>query len=301
VNDGTWRRGLDPATASANKRQPEDGWNGQRVADGWDTLALLRRRLADSLARVAEVGRTTSGELPPSISGALRLPPADAKAAGPSGRTRRADARPRPAIASGPVATSVALEQAIEIMRTRLPVWNAAQIAGAAHHLRGHSSEYTAGGCFRTDTCGMLRMSHAIEDVVLVHRPACEFFAGFQRLSLLTHQIQRYQAILECVRYLCLFGLDDAPDSPVLAQLQHPRAIRFVIQPRVDSGLAWYWFLAVDDPALCTVLLARQSRGDPSGRAQRSRTYDGFWSSHPPLVREIVGFLRAAGRARFYA
>ena len=295
MDDDAWRRrGPDPTTGGG--WTVADGWNGQRPADGWDTLALLRKRLADSLARIAEVSGPTSGELPLTISGELRRPP-------PAGRGERVSGGGAGSarLPGGSPGGSIALAQAIEVMSTRLPVWNAAQISSAVRYLRGSSLALAPGGSFRTDTRGMLSMSHAIEDAVLARRLPCEFYAGFQRLSLVTHQIQRYRALLECVRYLCLYGLDDAPDAPALAQLRHPRTLRFIIQPRLDGGLAWYWFLAVDDPVLRTVLLARQTTGYIYNREAHSRTYEGFWTFHPPLVREIVGFLRQAGRMLFYA
>lgn len=305
VDDGTRRRrGFDPTTAAAgNGRQPPvNGHNGHVPADGWDTLALLRRRLAESLARVAEVPWTGSGELSPTISGELRRPPSGELTqpwqALPASAVPRPPRAPSP---GAPVAASIALAQAVEVMAARLPSWNAAQISSAAHYLRGSSFPLAPGGSFRTDARGMLSMSHAIEDAVLARRLPCEFYAGFQRLSLLTHQISRYRALLGCVRYLCLYGLDDMPDSPALAQLRHPRTLRFAIQPRLDGGLAWYWFLAVDDPALRTVLLAHQTTGHIYSRELHPRTYEGFWTFHPPLVREIVGFLRQAGRAMYYA
>lgn len=290
MDDSRWRRGPDPTAT---------GWNAQRPADGWDTLAMLRKRLADSLARVAEVQRPGSGELVRTISGELRRPPSG-ELVRPSPGESNGSGAAYTARPGASVTASIALAQAVEVMATSLPRWNEAQIVSAAHYLRGSSFPLATGGAFRTDTRGMLRMSHAIEDAVLAHRLPCEFYAGFQRLSLVARQTRRYRALLGCVRYLCLYGYDDAPDHPALAQLRHPRALRFVIKPRLDGALAWYWFIAVDDPSLRTVLLARQSSGYIFGRDSRTRTYDGFWTFHPPLVREIVGFLRQAGRMLFY-
>lgn len=290
MDDGTWQHEPGP-TAS--------GWNRQRPVAGWDTLALLRKRLADSLARVAEVQRPVSGELARTISGELRRPPSGELVRPSPGQPNAAPAAPA-ALPGGSVAASIALAQAIEIMATSLPRWNEAQIVSSAHYLRGSSFPLAPGGFFHTSATSMLRMSHAIEDAVLTHRLPCEFYAGFQRLSLVAPHIRRYQALLGCVRYLCLYGLDDVPDHPALARLRHPRTLRFVIKPRLDGSLAWYWFIAVDNPSLCTVLLARQSSGYIFSRETHTRTYDGFWTFHPPLVREIVGFLRQAGRTLFY-
>lgn len=291
MDDGRWRHRPDPAVSS---------WNGQRPDDGWDTLALLRKRLADSLARVAEVRWSGSGEQPLTISGELRRPPSGEGTRPAPGERGGAVGTAQAPLPGGSVAASTALSQAVEVMAARLPRWDTAQISAAAHYLRGSTFPLAPGGSFHTDTRGMLAMSHAIEDAVLAHRLPCELYAGFQRLSLLARQVRRYRDLLGCVRYLCIYGLDDAPDSPALGQLQHPRTLRFVIQPRLDSGLAWYWFLAVDDPSLRTALLARQTSGYLYNREQHPRDYDGFWTFHPPLVREIVGFLRQAGRTFYY-
>ncbi|MGH2515725.1 MAG: DICT sensory domain-containing protein, partial [Ktedonobacterales bacterium] len=143
-------------------------------------------------------------------------------------------------------------------------------------------------------------ISHAIEERVIADRLHCEVYAGFQRLALLKPQTRRYRALLDTARFVSVFGLNDLSSHSPTADLQHPRLLRFVIDPQVGSGLEWFWFVVVEDARFRTALLAQHVAGNLWAHQQNARSYAGVWTFNDALVREIVAILRQAGRALYY-
>lgn len=96
-----------------------------------------------------------------------------------------------------PVAgASAALAQLIAQMAQQIPQWDADAIADTCAQLRRHGAPLAPNLAFHGDTRLMLRMSHAIEDTVIARRLPCEFYVGFQRLSLMNAQVRRYTQLL---------------------------------------------------------------------------------------------------------
>lgn len=154
---------------------------------------------------------------------------------------------------------------------------------------------------FYTDLRTMNLVSHAIEEHVIAQRLDGEIYAGFQRLALLAPQLPRYRALTESARHVCVYGLNDATQPPEVATFQHPRLVRFEIDPRRETGLEWFWFVVVNHPQLHTALVAQHIEGDLFASRQSGRRYAGIWTFNPGLVEEIVETLRAAGRKLYFA
>lgn len=198
------------------------------------------------------------------------------------------------------VAPGMALGQLITAMATRTAVLDAAQLGQRSEGLRTRGLLPESDAFFYTDVHAMNVISHAIEERVVTNQLQCEVYAGFQRFSLVTPQIRRYRALLTTAQYVYLYGLDDAAGTPTEAALHDPRLVRFAIDPKLGTGLEWFWFVVVDDPMLHTALLAQHVHGDIWSPTQRGRQYAGFWTFDAALVGEIVTTLRSAGRILYY-
>ncbi len=204
-----------------------------------------------------------------------------------------------PAQAEPITVASVALARLIAQASQRFPQWGGDAIAESCVRLRNDGVPLAPDIAFHANTRLMLQMSHAIEDVIIARRLSCELYVGFQRLSLLNAQASRYAEILASAQYVYAYGLDDAPLADDL--LQYTRTLlRFVVQPRHGSDLLWFWFLVVDDPSFKTVLLAQQDSGYLWNRRLVGRSYQGFWSFDPQIVRQITPTLRDAARVLYY-
>ncbi len=192
------------------------------------------------------------------------------------------------------------LAHTLDLLVHRLPAWGPEDITSTCQRLRALSSLPGEGGAFTASVAEMLRMSHTIEDHVLARRLGCDMYVSFQRLALLAPQLSRYGPLLDLVRYLFVFGLDDTdgPDDP--QRLRHPRLVHFTIKPHVGTGLLWYWCVVIDHPQLQTALLARQTSGYIFNRTLARRTYEGIWTFDAAIVGSLVSVLRDAGRALYY-
>ncbi|MGZ3583656.1 MAG: DICT sensory domain-containing protein [Ktedonobacterales bacterium] len=253
---------------------PHDSKDGER-----HVLRTLRQRLSDALLRISQLDQPQSGIVP---------------AVGHAGGLEhtRPLSLPRDALAG------TALSQAIALMSSRVPFWDASYVRAAAQALQTLGTRPANGGCFTVDASTMIAASHAIEERVIKEHLDCELYAGFQRLSLLRPQLRRYVSVLDNARYVYVFGIDDIPRG--MPVFRHPRLFRFIITPQGGAGLLWYWFLLVNHPNFSTVLLTRQVSGELFQRESRVRAYQGFWSFDPAVVHEIMRALREAGRILYY-
>jgi len=262
-----WRNASD-ATSEATRddaaAEPWRAWNDQRAA------------LAEGLMRLNREGRALDAALPqPSLPSGL-----DALAPGQ------------------------ALTRILQSYSSQKAVWGRDRLVATSRQLREQGMRPTEDAFFYTDLRAMNVISHAIEERIIAERLDCEVYAGFQRLSLLRPQFNRYRALLDSARYVYAYGLDDmagqAPD-PRLAQLQPPRFLRFTIAQQLQTGMEWFWFVVVDDPRLRTALLAQHTEGDLWAHEQNARRYTGLWTFDAQTVADIVTVLRRAARTLFYA
>lgn len=253
---------------------PQDSKDGER-----QVLQALRQRLSDALLRIAQLDQ------PGSLI--------DAESAQSEGSWNTQPlSLPRDTLAG------TALSQAISLMSTRVPFWDASYVRAAAQALQTLGTRPANGGCFTVDAATMIAASHAIEDRIVKEHLDCELYAGFQRLSLLRPQLRRYVTVLDNARYVYVFGIDDIP--PGVPVFRNPHLLRFIITPQDGAGLLWFWFLLVNHPRFSTVLLTRQVSGELFQRQSRVRTYQGFWSFDPAVVHEIMRVLREVGRNLYY-
>ena len=195
---------------------------------------------------------------------------------------------------------SDAFSHLIGTMAIRTTLWADDRLQSASSGLRSGAVARQEDAFFYTNLRMMNIISHAIEERVIADDIDCEVYTGFQRLALLKTQLPRYRALVEHAEYVYVYGIDDVPkDSPV-AQFQHPHLIRFAIDPRLHTGMEWFWFVVVDHPRLRTALLAQHTGGDMHSHKQSDRTYSGIWTFDRALIAQIVALLRQAGRVLYY-
>jgi len=193
-----------------------------------------------------------------------------------------------------------ALSRLIAQASQRYPQWDAADIRESCVRLRNDGAPLTQDLAFHGAARLMLDMSHAIEDTIITRRLPCDLYVGFQRLSLMNAQASRYATLLSTAQFVYAFGLDDAPLSHHLLQYTQS-LVRFVVQPRHGSDLLWFWFLVVDHPGFQTALVAQQDSGYLWNRSLAGRSYQGFWTFDPIVVRQIIPILRDAARVLYYS
>ncbi|GEM_PF-5286228 len=199
---------------------------------------------------------------------------------------------------TSPIAkASATLNRLIALMEQHVAQWRPEAIHLACQRMRSSGAPLAYDIGFLADAPLMNIMSHTIEDWVIARRLPCEFYVGFQRLSLMRMQTQRYAALASCVRYVYAYGLDDTvgPQS-----LFAPNVLRFGIQPRHGADLLWFWFLVVDHPYQRMALLGQQRSGYIWNRSFAERVYEGFWTFNPNVTQQIVVALRQAARAVYY-
>ena len=153
---------------------------------------------------------------------------------------------------------------------------------------------------FYNDVPAMRLLSRMIEQRVLTTRLECELHVGFQRLALLRPQTQRYLALLEAARYVCVYGLPDDTDDEGTGELWHRRLLRFPLDPATDTGLESLWFVVVEHPNWRTALVAQQIGGKPGLPGRGKRRYAGFWTSDPQVTEQVLTVLRETGRRLYY-
>ena len=143
----------------------------------------------------------------------------------------------------------------------------------------------------------MLLLSHLIEGALIAGGATCDLYLGCQRLSLFNPHSRRTRALLDTVNHLYVFGLNDAQDQPVA---EHPRVLRFTVNPQRKTLLEWFWLLVVDHPRGPTALVAQQVGGSLWADSSEERRYSGFWTFDPAIVQIIVSILQDAGRALYF-
>ena len=119
----------------------------------------------------------------------------------------------------------------------------------------------------------MNAISHQIEDAVIKHELAVDFWAGFQRFSYFGAQKPRYQQLGKVARRVHIFGVADV-EPPPIAGIEY-RAID------AQTALAGEWFLVINTPTFWTALLTRELEGrDSHGK----RRFQGMWTYDETVV-----------------
>lgn len=139
-------------------------------------------------------------------------------------------------------------------------------------------------------------ISQAIEDQMIAPSPTGEIYIGVQRLSLVTDHLPRYRALLQNVRHMCLYGLNDLQMASERSGFSHPHLITLTLDRSRRTNLEWFWFSVRNVPGFQTALVAQQVEGDLWSNSQQARMYKGLWTADPVRVQQIVDILRQAAR-----
>lgn len=119
-------------------------------------------------------------------------------------------------------------------------------------------------------------ISQQIEDQVLQHRLAVDFYAGFQRFSNFPEQMRRYSRLGAICRRVYVFGVPDCEPPSI-------QGVEF-IELSPTSALAQEWFLFVDTPDFWATLVAQETQND----SVAGRHYDGLWSYDEAVIDRIA-------------
>ena len=119
-------------------------------------------------------------------------------------------------------------------------------------------------------------ISQQIEDQVLQHRLAVDFYAGFQRFSNFPEQLRRYSRLGAICRRVYVFGIPDCEPPSI-------QGVEF-IELSPTSALAQEWFLFVDTPEFWATLVAKEAEDQA---ALSGRNYDGLWSYDEAVIDRI--------------
>ena len=119
-------------------------------------------------------------------------------------------------------------------------------------------------------------ISQQIEDQILQHQLAVDFYAGFQRFSNFPEQMRRYSRLGAICRRVYVFGIPDCEPPSI-------QGVEF-IELSPTSALAQEWFLFVDTPEFWATLIAQEVEATPGAGG---RSYDGLWSYDEAVIDRI--------------
>lgn len=119
-------------------------------------------------------------------------------------------------------------------------------------------------------------ISQQIEDQILQHQLAVDFYAGFQRFSNFPEQMRRYSRLGSVCRRVYVFGIPDCQPPSI-------QGVEF-IELSPTSALAQEWFLFVDTPEFWATLVAQEVE---NSAAAGGRNYDGLWSYDEAVIDRI--------------
>lgn len=123
----------------------------------------------------------------------------------------------------------------------------------------------------------MNAISRVIEEQVIAHELAVNFYAGFQRFSTFVVKQKRYARLGAVCRRVYVFGVADIPAPRI------PGVEFIALTP--DDALAQEWFLHIDAPELWTALVTREEQGrDPITDGRR---FAGLWSFDSAIAERI--------------
>lgn len=143
-------------------------------------------------------------------------------------------------------------------------------------------SRHTSRDLMTTSVPTLLAISHSLEDVVMRHRLALTFYAGFQRVSSFLPQLDRFARLAALCQQVFVFAVPDAP-FPALPGVTHVRLPD-------DAPLAREWFIIVDHERFGAALLTRQLGDSPTRVTRRAmefgrgRLYEGVLTFEDGIV-----------------
>lgn len=126
----------------------------------------------------------------------------------------------------------------------------------------------------------MLRISHEIENAVLIDNIRARIFSGFQRISAFLPQVERYQKLAQKAENVYVFAYMDTTPPPLLN-------VRYIPLEK-DHQLIKEWFLVADAPNYFTALVTEEVT---SASDMRGRNFRGIWSFDEEMVTILQSWL----------
>lgn len=120
----------------------------------------------------------------------------------------------------------------------------------------------------------LVHLSHTLEDIVLTRRLPALIFTGFQESSYWRKATERYEALADVARQVCIFAGRSLPDDAPAHALQ--------VTLREDDPARQEWFLAILSGQF-SVILAGLDNGEPA-QSEAYRRFETIWSFDPVVV-----------------
>ena len=146
---------------------------------------------------------------------------------------------------------------------------------------------------FTASVLGMRAVSHVIEDQAATMGGTLRFYSGFQKLSRVNAQKERYLKILATGNPVYIFSVPDVElwDDPNLHVVELENEPDFA-----RHNLSHNWFLVLHNPQLASMaLITRELSNDlpPTHALDRLvyRNFEGFWTYDQEIIGRVVEIL----------
>jgi len=130
----------------------------------------------------------------------------------------------------------------------------------------------------------LVDMSHAIEEMVLEERLPAAVFTGFQESSHWAQEVERYRALAQVARRVCIFARGD------LTIAEHVSCEGVTLA--IDDALSQEWFLLVLTQEF-SVVLCGQDCHQPH-QTEADRLFETLWTFEPEQVARCQRVIQTA-------
>lgn len=186
------------------------------------------------------------------------------------------------------------LGQMMDLSAARAPLATQQELRATLQHFSRPGAVLPRNTFFYTNAEFLEMIGQTIEKHMIVPAQTGEVYVGVQLLSRVAGQLARYEVLLQNVRQVCLYGLNDLQQASQRIGFPHPRMITLVLGRTRRTDLEWFWFIVLNIPGFQTALVVQQVEGDLWSDSQQARLYRGFWTFDPARVQRIVDILRQA-------
>jgi DICT domain-containing protein len=146
---------------------------------------------------------------------------------------------------------------------------------------------------FTTSVLGMKSISYIIEDQALNLNSPFRFYSGFQKLSRLKLQEERYRRLVAQGYPVYVFGL---PDAPVSWTAPNMEIITLDLAKDEELNLTQNWFVILDHPKMVSMaLISRElpmlNRPPNASTNILYRNFEGFWTYNREVIVQVMDVL----------
>jgi hypothetical protein len=186
------------------------------------------------------------------------------------------------------------LSQMMTLCAVRPPVATQNELRALLQRFSRSSARLPHDTCFYATAHLLEGIRQAIQEQIIGTSPTGELYVGVQRLSRVAGHLPRYGELLQRVRAVCLYGIDDLQHASGRIGFAHPRLLTLVLDRSRRTDLEWFQFFVWQGSGRQTALLAQQVEGDLWSDTPQESLYKGLWTFDPVRVQQMVALLRQA-------